>query len=172
MPIYALGDLVPSIDPSAYVHPDAVVIGRVTIGPESTVWPCAVLRGDESGIVIGASTSIQDGCVLHNTTELQTVVGNHCVIGHIVHLEGCTIEDEALVGNGAVVMHRVVVGRGATVGANAVLTNDTVVPPKALAVGIPAVIKEGRSNVEWIAAGAASYVRRGRQYAAGLRRLD
>jgi carbonic anhydrase/acetyltransferase-like protein (isoleucine patch superfamily) len=92
VPIYALGTQVPSIDPTAYVHPDAVVIGSVTIGPESTIWAGAVLRGDDGNIVIGARTSIQDGTVIHTTPMYPTTVGDDCVIGHIVHLEGCTIE--------------------------------------------------------------------------------
>ena len=77
----------PDIAADAFVHPDAVVIGSVTIGPESSVWPCAVLRGDEGEIRIGAQTSIQDNSVLHTTPEIPTVVGDRCVIGHIVHLE-------------------------------------------------------------------------------------
>ena len=92
MPIYALGDDAPDIHPEAYVHPDAVVIGKVSIGAESTVWPGAVLRGDNGGIVIGARTSIQDGTVIHCIPTRPTIVGDDCVIGHIVHLEGCTIE--------------------------------------------------------------------------------
>src|SRR3954462_11354737 len=102
MPIYALGDLVPDIDPTAFVHPEAVIIGDVRIGAEASIWPCAVLRGDDAHIDIGAGTSVQDGSVVHCTAELDTVVGDHCVVGHIVHLEGCTIEDGALVGNGSV----------------------------------------------------------------------
>src|SRR5690606_8012789 len=118
MPIYAFGDQVPEIASDAYVHPDAVIIGSVTLGSRSSVWPCAVLRGDDGEIRIGSETSIQDGSVLHTTLEHPTVVGNHCVVGHIVHLEGCTIEDGSLVGNGSIVLHRVVVRSGAVVGAN------------------------------------------------------
>ena len=121
MPIYALGDHEPTIDSTAYVHPDAVVIGNVFIGAESSIWPCAVLRGDDGTIRIGDRTSIQDGSVIHCTAELDTVVGNECVIGHMVHLEGCTVEDRSLVGNGAVVLHRAVVSTGSLVGSNAVV---------------------------------------------------
>ena len=119
MPVYALGDQVPSIDATAYVHPDAVVIGAVTIGPQSSIWPNAVLRGDDGEIRIGARTSIQDCTVLHTTVDDPTVVGDECVIGHIVHLEGCTVMDRAMVANGAIVLHRSVVGTGAIVAANA-----------------------------------------------------
>lgn len=102
MPIYALGDLEPEIHPDACVHPDAVVIGRVTIGARSSVWPQAVVRGDvDTGIHIGARTSIQDGSVIHTTLAQATTVGDDCTIGHLVHLEGCTIGDGCLIGSGA-----------------------------------------------------------------------
>ena len=117
MPIYALGDQVPSIHQDAYVHPDAVVIGAVTIGANSSVWPGAVLRGDDGEIRIGQRTSIQDNCVLHTTTDRATIVGDDCVIGHMVHLEACTIEPWSLIGNGSIVLHRVVVCSWAIVAA-------------------------------------------------------
>src|ERR1051326_4156694 len=100
MPIYALGDLVPAIHPEAYVHPEAVVIGQVSVGAGSTVWPGAVLRGDYGTITIGERTSVQDGTVVHATEELATVIGSECVIGHIAHLEGCVVEDRCLIGIG------------------------------------------------------------------------
>src|SRR5881227_2301961 len=99
VPVYALGERVPVIDPSAFVHPDAVVIGMVHIGSEATVWPGAVLRGDFGQIYVGARTSVQDGTVVHATPDLPTRIGAGCVVGHIAHLEGCTIEDGALVGS-------------------------------------------------------------------------
>ena len=98
MPVYSLGDRTPKIHPNAYLHPSAVIIGDVTIGPEASVWPCAVLRGDYGRIEIGARTSVQDGSVIHATEEFSTTVGSDCVIGHLVHLEGCTVEDECLIG--------------------------------------------------------------------------
>ena len=114
MAIYALGDLVPQIDPDAFVHPDATVIGDVLIGPDSTIWPQAVLRGDYGRITVGARTSIQDGSVIHSTLLHPTLIGDDCVIGHLVHIECCTIEDGALVGSGSIVLHRAIVrGRGA-----------------------------------------------------------
>jgi carbonic anhydrase/acetyltransferase-like protein (isoleucine patch superfamily) len=172
MPIYALGSQVPQIDADAYVHPDAVVIGSVTIGAGSSIWPCAVLRGDDGEIRVGARTSIQDGSVLHTTPTTPTVVGDDCVIGHIVHLEGCTIMNEALVGNGSIVLHNVVVHPGAVVGANSVVLNGTEVPAGALAVGSPAVIKEGRARKAHIEMAAASYVERADRFKRDLRRID
>ena len=172
VPIYALGELVPTIHPDAYVHPDAVIIGDVRIGADSSIWPGAVLRGDEGYISIGARTSIQDNCVLHTTPEWPTVVGDDCVVGHMVHLEGCHIEAGCLIGNASVVLHRVVVRTGAIVAANAVVLNDTEVPPRALAVGTPAVIKADRARQSDIDRGVSSYLQRTRRYKAELRRLD
>lgn len=164
MPIYRLGDLTPDIHPDAYVHPDAVVIGHVTIGPDSSVWPQAVLRGDRGPITVGARTSIQDGTVVHVTNTFPTTIGDGCVVGHLAHLEGCTVEDDVLIGSGSIVLHQAVVHRGATVGANAVIPNRTDVPAGALAVGVPVIIKEGRSNLDLIRGSAAIYVDNGRRF--------
>jgi carbonic anhydrase/acetyltransferase-like protein (isoleucine patch superfamily) len=172
MAIYALGDLVPSIDAAAYVHPDAVVIGSVTLGPDSTVWPTAVLRGDYGEILVGARTSIQDGTVIHAGPGFPTRIGNDCVVGHLVHLEGCILEDECLVGSGSIVLHHAVVGTRATVGAGAVVPNRMNIPPGALAVGIPAVIKPDRSSLDMIRVASEEYVKNGRRFRADLRRID
>jgi carbonic anhydrase/acetyltransferase-like protein (isoleucine patch superfamily) len=172
MAIYRLGDLVPTIDPDAYIHPEAVVIGDVTIGPESTIWPTAVLRGDFGTIAIGARTSVQDGTVIHAGPGFPTIVGNGCVIGHLAHLEGCTLEDDSLVGSGSVVLHHAVIGAGATVGANAVVPNRMEVPPGALAVGVPATIRPGKSGLALIQMSAAEYVSNGRRYKKHLVRVD
>lgn len=171
MPIYALGDKEPTIHPAAFVHPDAVVIGDVEIGELASIWPGAVLRGDEGHIRIGARTSIQDNSVLHTTPLWPTIVGEGCTIGHIVHLEGCTVHDGCLIGNGSIVLHRVQVHSGAIVAANSVVLNDTVVPAGALAVGSPAVVKEGRANAALIAQAEAAYVQRARTYPTELRRI-
>jgi carbonic anhydrase/acetyltransferase-like protein (isoleucine patch superfamily) len=171
VPVYALGGRVPAIDPAAYIHPEATIIGDVTVGPESSVWPGAVLRGDYGRVVVGAGTSVQDGAVIHATAELATIIGSRVVIGHLAHLEGCTIEDHALIGVGCAVLHRAVVGEGATIGAGAVVTNDTVVPPRALAVGVPAVIKAERSDPDLIDLAAEVYVENARRYPKELRRL-
>jgi carbonic anhydrase/acetyltransferase-like protein (isoleucine patch superfamily) len=170
--IYALGDLEPSIDPAAFVHPDAVVIGDVTIGADSSIWPGAVLRGDGGSIRIGARTSVQDNAVLHTTPQWPTTVGDGCVLGHIIHLEGCTVDDDVLIGNAAMVLHRSVVRSGAIVAANSVVLDDVEVPSGALAAGSPAVIKPGRANTEMIRRSADAYVERIAAYRTSLRRLD
>ncbi len=171
VPIYAIDDHEPTIHPEAFVHPDAVVIGDVVIGARSSIWPCAVLRGDLGRIVVGAETSVQDGAVVHATAQLDTVIGNRVVVGHLAHLEGCRVDDASLVGTGSVVLHRAVVGTGATVAAGAVVTNDVAVPPGALAVGVPATIKPERSRQELIDASAAIYVDNAARFRRGLRRI-
>ena len=98
--IYALDDDEPEIDELAYVAPDAVVIGRVKIGPDASVWPGAVLRGDHGYITVGARTSVQDGTIVHCTAQRPTVIGADCVVGHNAHLEGCVIEPGCLIGSG------------------------------------------------------------------------
>jgi len=172
MAVYALDDLVPTIDPRAFIHPEAVIIGDVTVGADSSVWPGAVLRGDAGRIHIGARTSVQDNAVLHTTPQWPTVIGDGCVLGHLIHLEGCTIEDDVLVGNAAMVLHRSIVRSGAIVAANSVVLNDVDVPSGALAAGSPAVIKPNRVDLDVIREGAASYVERIKAYRSGLRRLD
>ena len=172
MPIYALGDQVPDIHPEAYVHPDAVVIGSVVIGAQSSVWPTAVLRGDDGFIYIGERSSIQDGSIIHTHPFWPTTVGNDCTIGHKVHLEGCFIEDKALVGSGAIVLHNARVGREAIVGAGAFVGNNKVVPPLAMALGIPATIRENAVEPGHFDLGSNSYVQRSIRYRAELRRLD
>lgn len=172
MPVYALGDRVPAIDPSAFVHPDAVVIGKVHIAAEATIWPGAVLRGDYGEIFVGARTSVQDGTVVHATPDLPTRIGAGCVIGHIVHLEGCTIEDDALVGSGSVVLHRAVVRTGALVGAGAVVPGDMEVPSRSMALGVPAKIKTDAVPDGAHEFAAAMYVENGRHYREHLRRID
>ncbi len=172
MAIYALGASAPDIAASAFVHPDATVIGDVTIGEGSTVWPQAVLRGDYGKIVIGARTNIQDGAVIHCTRELDTFIGDDCVIGHLAHLECCVVEDGVLVGTGAIVLHKALLRSGALVGAAALVPNGMNVPAGAIAVGVPARLREGAADTADIARNAAGYVQNGERYVKELRRLD
>jgi len=173
MPIYSLGDeWTPEIHPDAFVHPLAVLIGRVTMGPDSSVWPHAVIRADDNAIRIGARSSIQDGAVLHCTHEFETIVGDDCTVGHNAHLEGCTLEDASLAGSGSAVLHGAVISSGALVGANAVVSGGKTVPPNALALGIPARFKENANSREQNLLNAQNYVQRARRYREHLRRLD
>ena len=171
MPIYALGDRVPDIHPDAFVHPDAVVIGDVRVGAQSSIWPGAVLRGDYGTVIIGERTSIQDGAVVHAVADYPTVVGNDCVVGHIAHLEGCVVHDRSLIGSGSIVLHEVVVESGSTIGAGAVVRNRTFVPANSLVVGVPGKVRPNESSEESIVANAASYVANAERYKKDLRAL-
>jgi carbonic anhydrase/acetyltransferase-like protein (isoleucine patch superfamily) len=170
--VYALGDRTPSIDDSAFIHPDAVVIGSVKIGPNSSVWPGAVLRGDYGEITVGARTSIQDGTVVHATDSVSTVIGDDCVVGHNAHLEGCTIENGALVGSSSVVLHNAIVRSGGLVGAGAVVANNVEVPSKAMALGVPAKIKLDAVPDGLIQQSVDVYIANAARYKTDLRRLD
>jgi carbonic anhydrase/acetyltransferase-like protein (isoleucine patch superfamily) len=172
MAIYQLGDRTPQIHPEAWVAPDAVVIGDVRLGARSSVWPGAVLRGDNGYIEIGEETSIQDGTVVHCGPDFPTLIGARCVIGHVAHLEGCILEDDCLVGSGSVVLHHARIGSWATVGANAVVPNNMIVPGDALALGIPAKIREGASPRDGIIHGAMHYVENARVFREQLKRID
>jgi carbonic anhydrase/acetyltransferase-like protein (isoleucine patch superfamily) len=169
MAIYALGDRVPEIHPDAFVHPDATVIGSVVLGAESSVWPRAVLRGDYGSITVGARTSIQDGSVIHTTEEQPTVIGDDCVIGHLVHMECCTIESASLVGSGSIVLHRAIVRTNALVGAAALIPNGMEVPSGAMALGVPAKLRLDSVTPDMILDNAARYVRNAHDYKARLR---
>ena len=129
---------VPQIAPTAYVDPAAVVIGDVTIGEYSSVWPCAVLRGDVSWIRIGARTNIQDGSVLHvMSNDLPLSLGDSVTVGHGVILHSCTIESRVLVGMGAVILNGARIGTGSIIAAGTLITERTVVPPGSLFMGQP-----------------------------------
>ena len=170
--IYALDDDEPEIDELAYVSPDAVVIGRVKIGPEASVWPGAVLRGDHGFITVGARTSVQDGTVVHCTHHWPTLIGAECVIGHNAHLEGCVVGDRCLIGSGSITLNRATVGAGAVVAAASLVPEGFEVPPGALVAGVPATIKKTGVPAGWVDRAVKTYVESGRAHRAGLRRLD
>lgn len=172
MPIYALGDYIPTLHPEAYIHPEAVVIGQVSVGAGSSVWPGAILRGDYGSITVGERTSVQDGTVVHATEELATVIGSECVIGHIAHLEGCVVEDYCLIGSGSVLLHRVTVRSGALVGAGALVSPGTEVPSGAMALGVPAKIRPNAVPPGAFDDAVARYVANGARYAKELRRIS
>jgi carbonic anhydrase/acetyltransferase-like protein (isoleucine patch superfamily) len=169
--IYALDDDEPQIDETAYVAPDAVVIGRVTIGPQASVWPGAVLRGDHGYITVGARTSVQDGTIVHCTARYPTIIGDDCVVGHNAHLEGCVVEPGCLIGSGSVTLNRVVVGKGSIVAAGAVLAEGFVVPPGSLVAGVPATVKRSDVDTRWTEGAVQNYIATAAHHRTGLRRI-
>ncbi len=127
------------IHPSAWVHATAVIIGNVTLEADVSVWPGAVLRGDSDAIRVGAGSNVQDGAVLHCDPGKPCLVGAHVTIGHRAVVHGCTVEDGALIGIGAVVLSGAVVGAGTLVAAGAVVGEGRILPPGMLVAGVPAV---------------------------------
>lgn len=153
-PVHAPGLSVrPRIAASAWVHPSAVLVGDVTLGEDVSVWPGVVMRGDRDAITIGAQTNVQDGAVLHCDPGLPLRVGARVTIGHRAVVHGCTVEDGALIGIGAVVLNGARVGAGALVAAGAVVTEGQEIPAGHLAAGVPAKVRgplsdEQRARVE------------------------
>lgn len=174
MSIWALGSVEPQIHPTAYVHPEAVIIGDVRVGAQASIWPTAVLRGDHGGhIIVGERTSVQDGTVVHTTERWPSVIGDGCVVGHNAHLEGCTIGSSCLVGSGSTVLSRVVLEPGAAVGAGAFVSEGTVVPAGQIALGIPARCHPAPERLlEWLPYAVQTYLDLAEQYRLELRRLD
>ena len=131
----------PTVHPDAYVHPAAHVIGDVTLGARASVWPTAVLRGDTAPIVVGDDSNVQDGTVLHVDRGVPCTIGKRVAIGHRAVVHGATVHDDCLIGMGAIVLNRVVVGSGSIVGAGAVCTEGMIIPPNSLVVGVPARVR-------------------------------
>jgi carbonic anhydrase/acetyltransferase-like protein (isoleucine patch superfamily) len=174
MPVYSYDGVRPRIARSAYVHPDAVVIGDVTLGEDASVWPGAVLRGDHGAIVVGDRTSVQDGTVVHTTSRHPTTIGAECVVGHNAHLEGCVVEDHCLVGSMSTVLNGVRVGTGSIVAAAALVAERTQVPPGSMVVGVPGRIRplEGDGHLARIEHAVGLYVDNARHYAGKLASID
>ena len=138
----------PRIDPTAYVAPQAVIIGDVRLAARVSVWPMAVLRGDINFIEIGEGSNIQDGCVVHLAEDLPVRVGKLVTVGHRATLHACTVEDECLIGMGATILDGAVIGRGSIVGAHALVTREMQVPPGSLVMGMPAKVVRALSPAE------------------------
>jgi carbonic anhydrase/acetyltransferase-like protein (isoleucine patch superfamily) len=138
--IRSLRGIAPRIAVSAYVDPSAVVIGDVAIGERSSVWPNVSVRGDIGLIRVGEESNIQDNSVLHLDEGVPLVIGDRVTVGHAVVLHGCVIEDESLIGIGAIVLNHACIGKGAVVAAGALVPEGMQVPPGMLVMGVPAKV--------------------------------
>lgn len=139
----------PFIHESAFVHPDATLIGDAHVGAQSSIWPGTILRADMGRIEIGECTSVQDGTIVHLTYDLShTKIGNRVTVGHRVILHGCTVEDNCLIGMGAILLDNCVIGKGSLIGAGALVTAGTIIPPNSLVLGSPAQVKRNVSEKE------------------------
>jgi phenylacetic acid degradation protein len=159
MPIYSIDGVIPVIDPSAHVHPTAVLIGDVIVGPGCYIGPCASLRGDFGRIVLHAGANVQDTCVIHGFPNQDTVVEENGHIGHGAVLHSCIVRRDALVGMNAVVMDEAEVGEQAIVAASAFVPAGTQVPPRTLMAGVPAkAIRALREEeIAWKLEGTRTY---------------
>jgi carbonic anhydrase/acetyltransferase-like protein (isoleucine patch superfamily) len=157
----------PLIDETVFVADTATIIGDVEIGARSSIWFGAVLRGDVFHIRIGAETSVQDNAVIHVTHDrFPTLIGSRVTIGHAVTLHGCTIGDLCIIGMGSIVLDQAEIGERSILGAGALVTPGTRIPPGHLAVGAPARVKRALTEAElqWLESSAAHYVELGRVY--------
>jgi gamma-carbonic anhydrase len=156
----------PRIAPDAYLAADATVVANVEIGPEASVWPQAVLRGDVAHVVLGAQSNVQDGAVVHTADELPAIIGKLVTVGHKAVVHACTVEDEVLVGMGAIILDGAQVGTRSIIGANATVTQGMKIPPGSMVLGTPAKVVRSLSEAEQeeIKMWALRYVRLSREY--------
>jgi phenylacetic acid degradation protein len=159
MPCYSLEGVVPVVDTSAYVHPTAVLIGDVIVGPGCYVGPCASLRGDFGRIVLERGANVQDNCVIHGFPDQDTVVEENGHIGHGAVLHSCVVRRDALVGMNAVVMDEAEVGESAIVAACAFVPAGMKVPARSLVAGVPARVRRqlGDEEIAWKQEGTRTY---------------
>jgi carbonic anhydrase/acetyltransferase-like protein (isoleucine patch superfamily) len=171
MTIFALGDIAPGIDPTAWVAPDATVIGQVRLGAQVSVWFGAVLRGDNEPIVIGDGSNLQEHVICHTDLGAPLTVGADCTIGHRATLHGCTIGDGTLIGMGATVLNHAVIGRNCLIGAGALVTEGKEIPDGSLVMGVPArVIRPLTADqIAGLLQSAEGYRRNARRFRADLR---
>ncbi|UWR23941.1 gamma carbonic anhydrase family protein [Sulfitobacter sp. S190] len=173
MTLYALGDLNPDIATSAWVAPDANVIGNVRIGARGSVWFGSTLRGDNELIDVGAGTNVQENCVFHTDIGFALTIGVNCTIGHKVMLHGCTIGDNSLIGMGATVLNGAVIGRNCLIGAGALITEGKKIPDGSLVMGVPGkVVRDlDEQAIKGLELSALHYQENARRFAETLRVL-
>ena len=169
--IYSLDGIAPEIDASAWVAPDANIIGHVILRPDSSVWFGATLRGDNEPITVGQGSNIQENCVLHTDMGYPLTIGANCTIGHKAMLHGCTIGDGTLIGMGATLLNGAKIGRGCLIGAGALVTEGKEIPDFSLVMGAPAKLirsLDAEAQARLIAS-ALGYSRNARRFRTGLR---
>jgi len=176
MTIYALDGQAPEFPQAGtyWVADTAVLIGKVRLKHEASVWFGAVVRGDNEWIELGERSQIQDNATLHTDPGFPMTIGSNCVIGHNVIMHGCSVDDNSLIGMGAILLNGVKIGKNSLVGAGALVTEGKVFPDNSLIVGAPArAIRSVDDRImQMIREGADIYVRRWKRYAKGLKRID
>ena len=171
---FELGGHRPKVDPDAYIAPTAVLIGEVEIEAGASVWFGAVLRADEAAIKVGRGANVQDNAVIHCAKNLPTVIERGATVGHSAQLEGCVVEEGALVGMGATMLQRSRLGKGSMLAAGAVLQEGKHIPPGQLAAGVPATVKKpiDGSSSKWVSTTAQHYQDRATRYRAELKAIQ
>ena len=173
MGIFQIGDKQPQLPPEGeyWIAPNATVLGDVILKRDASVWFGVVIRGDNDPITIGERSNIQDNSVLHTDEGVPLTIGADVTVGHQAMLHGCTVGDNSLIGIGATVLNRAVIGKNCIIGAHALIPEGKVIPDNSLVVGAPGrVIRElGEAEAGFLKASAAHYVRNWKRYAAGLR---
>ncbi|MFM8845362.1 MAG: gamma carbonic anhydrase family protein [Gammaproteobacteria bacterium] len=169
--IYTLGERIPDIAPDAYIAPSADVIGTVRIAAAASVWFNVVLRGDSDWIEIGESSNIQDGSVIHTDEGVPTRLGARVTVGHMAFLHCCTVGDESMIANGALVLDRSVIGRHCLIAAGTLIPPDKQIPDGSVVLGSPGkIVREvTERDLALIRGAAASYARRAQRYRESLR---
>ncbi len=166
MPLFRLGDKAPQVADSAWIAPNATVIGDIRLAGNTSIWWNATLRGDNDPIHIGENTNIQDGSVLHTDEGIPMHIGANVTVGHLVMLHGCTVGDGSLIGIGSVILNRAVIGKGCIVGANTLIPEGKVFPDYSLIVGSPGKVVRQLSEEEAarLLQSAAHYVDNAQRY--------
>ena len=174
MPLYEIDGLRPTLAEGAWVAPSAELIGDVRLGADVSIWFGAIIRGDNTPMIVGARSNIQEGAMCHSDPGAPLTIGADCTIGHHAILHGCTIGDRVLIGMGAIVLNCAEIGEGSIVGAGALVTEGKLFPPGSLIVGSPAraVRTLDDSAQARLRVSANQDVANGRRYAAGLKRVD
>lgn len=173
MPVYALGDIVPRIDATAWVADDATVVGDVSMGPGASLWFGSIVRGDNSTITIGPGSNVQDGSVLHTDAGIPLTLGANVTVGHMVMLHGCTVGDGTLIGIQSVILNHARIGRNCLVGAGSLVTEGKEFPDGSLIVGRPAKVVRAltEAQIADLQRAAKVYVDNAVRYRAGLKRI-
>ncbi|AKX44019.1 hypothetical protein AKN87_02055 [Thiopseudomonas alkaliphila] len=171
--LYALNENTPEIDPSAWVAETAVVIGKVRLAQDSSVWFGAVLRGDNELIQIGVGSNVQDGAVMHTDMGYPLTLGQHVTVGHNAMLHGCSVGDGSLIGINAVILNGAIIGKNCIIGANTLIAEGKEIPDNSLVVGSPGkVVKQlTEQQVTQLKLNAIHYVENAKRYQQSLIRL-
>ena len=174
MAIYEIDGIAPTLGEGAWAAPSADLIGDVRLGPRASIWFGAIIRADNTPIILGEESNFQDGAVGHSDPGAPLTIGARVTVGHQAILHGCTVEDEALIGMGARILNGAVIGEQCIVGAGALVTEGKRFEPRSLVVGSPAraVRQISAEQVELLRLSAAHYAEKAARYAAGLRLID